>query len=216
MKTAVLLGAGGLGCPAALALAEEKLDLRLVIVDADRVERSNLARQILYGDGDLGRPKAEVAAQRVGGEPRVVRFEAATAGDLLQDADVLLVGAVEEHIGVLEQISGSRGLEPDDARLASHALRGDLRFRAAEIAVPVEDLAGEVRALDAIGVDDHQSQVELLLGQRERRGAAEPTRTEQHGGLHGGASSENSRSPGAVTMATPPRSCAYPAAAAPA
>ena len=92
MKTAVLLGAGGLGCPAALALAEEKLDLRLVIVDADRVERSNLARQILYGDGDLGLPKAEVAAQRVGGEARVIRFEAATAGELLRDADVLLDG----------------------------------------------------------------------------------------------------------------------------
>ena len=44
MKTAVLLGAGGLGCPAALALAEEKLDLRLLIVDPDRVERSNLSR----------------------------------------------------------------------------------------------------------------------------------------------------------------------------
>ena len=92
MKTAVLLGAGGLGCPAALALAEEKLDLRLVIVDADRVERSNLARQILYGDSDLGRPKAEVAAERVGGEARVIRFEAATAGELLRDADVLLDG----------------------------------------------------------------------------------------------------------------------------
>ena len=33
MKTAVLLGAGGLGCPAALALAESQADLRLIIVD---------------------------------------------------------------------------------------------------------------------------------------------------------------------------------------
>jgi molybdopterin/thiamine biosynthesis adenylyltransferase len=92
MKTAVLLGAGGLGCPAALALAEEKLDLRLVLVDPDRVERSNLARQILYGDADIGLPKAEVAARRVRGEARVARFEASTAGDLLRDADVLIDG----------------------------------------------------------------------------------------------------------------------------
>jgi molybdopterin/thiamine biosynthesis adenylyltransferase len=92
VKTAVLLGAGGLGCPAALALAEEKLDLRLVIVDPDRVERSNLARQILYGEADLGRAKAEAAAQRVGAEARIARFEAATAGELLRDADVLLDG----------------------------------------------------------------------------------------------------------------------------
>jgi len=92
VKTVVLLGAGGLGCPAALALAEEKLDLRLVIVDPDTVERSNLSRQILYGDEDLGLPKAEVAARRVGGEARVARFDAATARDLLRGADVLLDG----------------------------------------------------------------------------------------------------------------------------
>ena len=92
MRTAVLLGAGGLGCPAALALAAEELDLRLLIVDPDHVERSNLARQILFGDADLGRPKAEVAARRVGGEPRVGRFTAATAGELLSGAEVLLDG----------------------------------------------------------------------------------------------------------------------------
>ncbi|MGZ6125555.1 MAG: HesA/MoeB/ThiF family protein [Myxococcales bacterium] len=93
MKTAVLIGAGGLGCPAALALAEEKLDLRLLIVDPDRVERSNLARQILYGDADLGAFKAEAAARRVGAEARVVRFEPATAAVLLRGADVLIDGS---------------------------------------------------------------------------------------------------------------------------
>jgi molybdopterin/thiamine biosynthesis adenylyltransferase len=92
VKTVVILGAGGLGCPAALALAEGKLDLRLLIVDPDTVERSNLSRQILYGDDDLGLPKAEVAARRVGGEARVARFEAASAQELLRGADVLLDG----------------------------------------------------------------------------------------------------------------------------
>ena len=92
MKTAVLLGAGGLGCPAALALSEEKLEVRLRIVDPDRVERSNLARQILYSDADLGAFKAEAAARRVGGEARVARFDRATADELLRGADVLLDG----------------------------------------------------------------------------------------------------------------------------
>jgi len=92
VKTAVLLGAGGLGCPAALALAGEKLDLRLLIVDPDRIERSNLSRQILYAEADVGRFKAEVAALRVGGEAQVVRFDASTAGDLLREADVLIDG----------------------------------------------------------------------------------------------------------------------------
>ena len=92
MKTAVFLGAGGLGCPAALALAEEKAGIRLIIVDPDRVERSNLARQILYSEADIGAPKAEIAALRTGAEARVARFEAATANELLKDADVLLDG----------------------------------------------------------------------------------------------------------------------------
>jgi molybdopterin/thiamine biosynthesis adenylyltransferase len=92
VKTAVILGAGGLGCPAALALAEERPDLRLVIVDPDVVERSNLSRQILFGEADVGLPKAEIAARRVGGEARMARFDSSTAEALLHDADVLLDG----------------------------------------------------------------------------------------------------------------------------
>ncbi len=96
MKTAVILGAGGLGCPAALALRDEArvrgLPLRLVIVDPDRVDRSNLSRQILFVDADVGQPKAEVAARKLGAEARVERFEAATAAQLLRGADVLLDG----------------------------------------------------------------------------------------------------------------------------
>jgi adenylyltransferase/sulfurtransferase len=92
VKTAVLLGAGGLGCPAALALAEANADLRLIIVDPDRVEHSNLARQILYGEEDIGASKAAIAARRTGAEARVARFDRATADELLADADVLLDG----------------------------------------------------------------------------------------------------------------------------
>jgi len=103
VKTAVLLGAGGLGCPAALALTEEaserNLELRLLIVDPDRVDRSNLARQILYADSDVGLFKAEAAARRLGSdlrpikfEARVARFDASTAPALLEEADILIDG----------------------------------------------------------------------------------------------------------------------------
>jgi len=92
VKTAVLLGAGGLGCPAALALHESALPLRLVIVDPDRVDRSNLARQILYRDSDVGLFKSEVAARRLNAEARVARFEPATAAALLERADILIDG----------------------------------------------------------------------------------------------------------------------------
>lgn len=58
----LLVGVGGLGSAALLALARSRP--RLTIADPDRVELSNLHRQILYGEADVGRPKVEVARQR--------------------------------------------------------------------------------------------------------------------------------------------------------
>jgi molybdopterin-synthase adenylyltransferase len=99
MSTVVILGVGGLGCPAALAIAEEVPGTRLVLVDPDRVERSNLARQILFREKDVGEAKAVAAAHRLGKlvpqarvEPRVVAFTSATAAGLLADCDVLVDG----------------------------------------------------------------------------------------------------------------------------
>jgi adenylyltransferase/sulfurtransferase len=60
-----IVGAGGLGCPAALYLAAAGIGY-IRIVDCDIVSRSNLNRQVLYGDGDIGRSKAGVAAERIG------------------------------------------------------------------------------------------------------------------------------------------------------
>lgn len=58
---AVVVGLGGLGCPAVRVLAAAGIG-RLTLWDSDEVERSNLPRQLLYAAGDLGCPKAEVAA----------------------------------------------------------------------------------------------------------------------------------------------------------
>jgi molybdopterin-synthase adenylyltransferase len=58
----VVLGVGGLGTWASYALACCGVG-ELVLVDGDRVEESNLNRQILYGERDLGRLKAEAAAE---------------------------------------------------------------------------------------------------------------------------------------------------------
>lgn len=60
----VVIGMGGLGCPAAVALALAGAR-RLTLVDGDLVETSNLHRQPLYGPEDVGRPKVEVARQRL-------------------------------------------------------------------------------------------------------------------------------------------------------
>ena len=70
----VVIGAGGLGCPALLALRAAGAR-RAIVVDHDRVEAHNLQRQVLYDIGDVGAPKAEVAARRLSPElcvePRV-------------------------------------------------------------------------------------------------------------------------------------------------
>ncbi|MEX1045492.1 MAG: molybdopterin-synthase adenylyltransferase MoeB [Chthoniobacterales bacterium] len=94
----LLIGAGGLGSPAALYLAAAGVGT-LGIVDPDAVELSNLHRQILHGTAEVGRPKVESAAARLGGiNPHVrveaigERFGAANALDLVRGWDVVVDG----------------------------------------------------------------------------------------------------------------------------
>jgi len=61
---AVVLGLGGTGGTAALALAAGGVG-RLHCVDSDTVELSNLNRQLLYCEGDVGRPKVDAAVERL-------------------------------------------------------------------------------------------------------------------------------------------------------
>jgi len=69
-----LVGAGGLGCPVAQYLAAAGVGT-LGIVDFDKVDASNLQRQILYGTADVGRPKVEVARERIAALNPDVRVE---------------------------------------------------------------------------------------------------------------------------------------------
>src|ERR1044072_6846878 len=61
-----VLGVGGLGGWSALSLACCGVG-EMLLIDGDRVEESNLNRQVLYTEADIGRPKVEVAAERLGG-----------------------------------------------------------------------------------------------------------------------------------------------------
>jgi molybdopterin/thiamine biosynthesis adenylyltransferase/rhodanese-related sulfurtransferase len=95
----LLIGAGGLGSPAALYLAAAGVGT-LGIVDDDEVELSNLHRQILHGTAAVGRPKVESAAetlQRVNPHVRVEairdRFRAGRAVELARGWDVVVDGS---------------------------------------------------------------------------------------------------------------------------
>jgi len=95
----VLLGAGGLGSPAALYLAAAGVG-RLTVIDDDRVERSNLHRQVIHADARVGMAKTESARMsllalnpRVRIETHAERLRADNVEALLAGHDVLIDGA---------------------------------------------------------------------------------------------------------------------------
>ncbi|MDD3760740.1 MAG: HesA/MoeB/ThiF family protein [Acidithiobacillus sp.] len=92
----VIIGMGGLGCPAALYLAGAGVGI-LGLCDPDMVSLSNLARQILYTEADIDRPKVRAAAERLRTHNATVECivyqQAATAeflDSVLADYDLVL------------------------------------------------------------------------------------------------------------------------------
>ncbi|MFC6861996.1 HesA/MoeB/ThiF family protein [Halomicroarcula sp. GCM10025817] len=92
----LVVGAGGLGSPVLQYLAAAGIGT-LGIVDDDVVERSNLQRQVIHGDDDVGRPKVESAAEFVTGlnpdvtvEGHQTRFATDNAPELVEAYDIVV------------------------------------------------------------------------------------------------------------------------------
>lgn len=95
----LVVGLGGLGCPALLALAHAGVGT-LGLCDDDEVDATNLHRQILYGEGDVGMHKVDAAARALAAiAPRIelrpfrTRLLPTNAAELVRGWDVVLEGA---------------------------------------------------------------------------------------------------------------------------
>ena len=92
------IGTGGLGAPLGLYLAAAGVG-RIGLVDFDRVDDSNLQRQVLFSTKDVGRPKIEAAADRLRGlNPDIqidtfdTHLSSDNALDILKDYDIIVDG----------------------------------------------------------------------------------------------------------------------------
>ncbi|EHU9470911.1 molybdopterin-synthase adenylyltransferase MoeB [Vibrio vulnificus] len=93
----LILGAGGLGCAASQYLATAGVG-RLTLIDDDIVELSNLQRQVLHHDADIGRKKVESAAQSL--RELNPHIEVLTVAQRLSDSE--LETLIKNHSLVLD------------------------------------------------------------------------------------------------------------------
>jgi molybdopterin/thiamine biosynthesis adenylyltransferase len=117
-KSALVIGAGGLGGPALLTLAAAGVG-RLFLVEDDAVETSNLNRQPLFGEADVGARKASAAAARLSALfPSVAltvtdaRFDAGNAVELVRGADVVIDGSDNFETKFLANDAALRARKP--------------------------------------------------------------------------------------------------------
>jgi adenylyltransferase/sulfurtransferase len=97
--SALLIGAGGIGCAAGQYLVSSGVG-RVVICDFDSIDATNLGRQVLYGPDDVGKSKVRVAGSRLAATNPDVdvtivdsRMDDGLLADAVADVDVVLDGS---------------------------------------------------------------------------------------------------------------------------
>ena len=92
----LVVGAGGLGCPVLLYLTAAGIG-KISIVEFDKVDETNLQRQVLYGTSDVGKLKSIIAKERLehlnsNGVFEIInlRFDASNALSIISDFDIIV------------------------------------------------------------------------------------------------------------------------------
>jgi adenylyltransferase/sulfurtransferase len=162
----LVVGAGGLGCPALLYLAAAGVG-RIVVVDSDTVEASNLQRQVLYTEQDVGQPKAEVAARRLRALNSLVdivavaeRLRRENALDLVGACDVVIDGSdnfatrylVNDACVMADRPFVYGAIQGFDGQLSVFNWRGGPTYRCLFPSPPAAELAPNCAEAGVLGV----------------------------------------------------------------
>jgi adenylyltransferase/sulfurtransferase len=162
----LVVGAGGLGSSVALHLAAAGVGT-VGLVDDDRVDASNLHRQLLYGTGDLGRPKLDAAAARLGDlnphvcvERHQTRLTAANARALAAGYDLVVDGtdnfaaryAVNDACVALGVPNVYGSVHRFEGQVAVFAAPGGPCYRCLHPAPPPDGLVPDCAAGGVLGV----------------------------------------------------------------
>lgn len=144
-KSALVIGTGGLGGPALYALAAAGVG-RIVLMDADAAETSNLNRQPFFHEADLGARKVAVAAERLRAlrpetrfEPIDARFDASNAAGLAGSVDVIVDGSDNFPTKFLANDAAVRARKP--------LVHGGILRTTAQLLTVVPGLGGCLRCL---------------------------------------------------------------------
>jgi len=129
----LIVGIGGLGGISATYLAAAGVG-NLRICDSDRVELSNLNRQILFSSEDIGKPKATIAAERISAQNPEIKIETISeklsmtnAGELVNSCDLIIDG-LDNHADRLKLNKASFDLNIPFIYGAINEWQGQLSF----------------------------------------------------------------------------------------
>ena len=122
-STVILVGVGAIGSYVATILASSGIG-KLVIIEFDTIELSNLNRQLLFRDEDLGKPKAEVASMRLKEiNPKIViEFY----NKKMEEVDVSVYEGADVIIGCLDTFIGRRWISSMALRVKKPLILGGM------------------------------------------------------------------------------------------